>query len=116
LVLALVPFLRYSGRDLRFHSTSRRLRPAESATHALLGLAQFGLIASAFRANVPGIAVSGCVVAALGWLDELVFHRGLPAEESDLHAKSHISLFAFTAVALLLADLPRALAPFGVGR
>jgi hypothetical protein len=49
-------------------------------------------------------------VAVWGMVDELAFHRGLPAVESDVHAKAHMALFAFAGGALLAAAFPSAAA------
>jgi purine-cytosine permease-like protein len=45
---------------------------------------------------VLGMAV---FVAAGAW-DEYYYHREIPGEESDLHAKEHFGLFTFVVVTL----------------
>jgi hypothetical protein len=46
-------------------------------------------------------------VAVLGTLDEMVFHRGIPVEEHDLHAKEHFSLLLFVSAAFALIWLQK---------
>lgn len=106
LVVPLLPFLRYAAADLAFHWRSRKPHWAESIVHVVLGLFQGALVVQAFRLDLTRVAVSILGIAVWGAIDELVFHRGLPPEESDLHAKSHIALFAFAAVAVALCVLP----------
>jgi hypothetical protein len=42
-----------------------------------------------------------------GSADEYIFHRGIPAEESDLHAKEHLALLIFIVVSLATDWLER---------
>jgi hypothetical protein len=106
LLVPLLPFLRYAGADLLYHFRGRKPGIAENVVHVVLGLFQGGLVINAFRLDLVRIAVSTLGIAAFGALDELGFHRGLPEKESDLHAKSHIALFAFAATAVALCVLP----------
>jgi hypothetical protein len=109
LLLPLVPFLRYAGKDLAYHFRSRKPGIPESLVHVVLGIFQGGLVVNAFRLDLARVAVATVGIAIFGAIDELVFHRGLPAEESDLHAKAHIALFAFAAAAVALCVLPEKL-------
>jgi hypothetical protein len=109
LILPLLPFVVYAGMDLAFHFRSRKPGIAEEAVHVALGLCQLVLVVNAFRGDLARLALGGLGVAVFGAADEFAFHRGLPARESDLHAKSHFALFAFTAAAVALIALPGAL-------
>ncbi len=106
LVIPLLPFVGYAGADLAYHFRSRKPGLAEDAVHLALGLCQLVLIVNAFRGDLERLALGAVGVAVFGAADEYAFHRELPARESDLHAKSHFALFAFTAVAIALIALP----------
>jgi hypothetical protein len=106
LLVPLVPFVRYAAADLAFHWRTRKPHWAESIVHVVLGLFQGALVLQGFRLDLPRVAVAILGIAVFGAIDELVFHRRLPPEESDLHAKSHIALFALAAVAVGLCVLP----------
>jgi hypothetical protein len=109
LLLPLLPFLRYAGADLAYHFRSRKPGILENVVHVLLGLFQGALVVNAFRLDLVRVAAATVGIAVFGAVDELVFHRRLPAEESDLHAKAHIALFAFAAFAVALCVLPEKL-------
>lgn len=106
LLVPLLPFLRYAAADLAFHYRARKPHFAESLVHVLIGLFQAALVVHAFRLDLPRVAVAILGIAVFGAIDELGFHRRLPPEESDLHAKAHIALFAFAAAAVGLCVLP----------
>ncbi len=47
------------------------------------------------------VVVGALVIFAIaGGVDEYIFHRDIPAEESDLHAKEHLALLIFIVVSL----------------
>ena|SRR5271165_4214358 len=119
LALALIPFLVWAGRDAAYHLRDRKPGILENVTHVLLGGSQLWVVVAAFRADISRIALAAMVVAVFGSLDEFVFHRGLSARESDLHAKSHLALFGFVALAMALVtypDLAAVLSVFHGGR
>lgn len=100
LAAAAAPFFVYAARDLRVHLGPRKPGGQENALHVLLGVAQLALFVAAGIGHLRGEITAVVAVALLGALDEFVFHRGLPADESDLHAKAHFALFVFVATAL----------------
>jgi hypothetical protein len=109
---ALLPFLYFAARDQWLHLRARRVPLAENGVHALLGLIHAAVIARAFLFEWRFVIAGLAAFAICGAVDEFVFHRGLPAIESDVHAKEHFALFAFFAVfgLILLANnglLPR---------
>jgi hypothetical protein len=108
LVLVLLPFLAYAGLDAAYHVRERKPGILENLIHLALGGSQVLTINSAFHADAPRLIVAGVLIAVFGTVDELGFHHGLPARESDLHAKSHFALFTFVLVALALAAFPDA--------
>ena len=106
LVLVLLPFLVFAGQDAAYHLRGRKPGLPENLTHLVLGASQVFLMVSAFRADVRRIVFAALLVAVFGAIDELGFHRALPARESDLHAKAHFALFSFVALALAFAVFP----------
>ncbi|HWZ89857.1 MAG TPA: hypothetical protein VNW92_13435 [Polyangiaceae bacterium] len=105
LVSSALAFLWYAGKDMRFHLVGRRVSGAENAMHGALGLSQLALLVGAFFDAGAWAAGGALATALLGASDEYVFHRGIPGAESDLHAKAHLALFIFVAVALALPVL-----------
>lgn len=106
LALALVPFVVFAARDAKAHVTYRKPGVVENVLHVGLGLAELALVFATFTAKLSWELGALGAVALLGGVDELVFHRELPAAESDLHAKAHFALFVFVAVALGLNHAP----------
>lgn len=98
LAVSLLPFLYFAVRDQVLHVTARRVSLAEHVLHLLLGLILAGVIVRAFLFREKTVALGVLAFAAAGSIDEFVFHRGLPAEEHDTHAKEHFALFLFVAV------------------
>jgi TctA family transporter len=98
LAAALVPFLYFAGRDFRLHLTARRVSMAENLLHLVLGILLAAVITRAFLFRGREAAFAVLLFAAAGAMDEFVFHRSLPAEEHDVHAKEHFALFVFMAV------------------
>jgi Kef-type K+ transport system membrane component KefB len=99
MAVALLPFLVFAGRDLRLHLTVRRVSWAEEALHLFFGLVLAYAISRAFLFEGRALALSLLAFALGGAIDEFGFHRGLPPEEHDAHAKEHFALFLFMAVA-----------------
>jgi hypothetical protein len=105
LAVTLVPFLALAVRDEVLHWTLRRPPVAERLLHLLLGLALASVIGRAFAFDRRGVLTTLLVFLGLGAIDEFVFHRGLPAGESDTHAKEHLALLIWLAVFEALATL-----------
>lgn len=106
LVLAVLPFGYYAFKDTVAHFRLRKPGWKENVIHLVLGLQQLALILGAFRCSVPRMAVAGVGVAVAGAMDEWGFHRNLPPEESDLHAKAHFALFVFAMIGIANATFP----------
>jgi hypothetical protein len=98
LAAAFLPFAWFAARDFRLHVTARRVSMAENVLHLALGVMLAAVLARAFRFEGMATAFAVLVFAVFGAADEFVFHRGLPAEEHDVHAKEHFALFVFMAV------------------
>lgn len=108
LVLAgvLAPFAIFAARDAAYHFGPRKPGAAENLVHLTLGASQLLFIVGAFRQNLAQELLGLVSIAVFGVIDEFFFHRDLPPAETDLHAKAHMFLFAFVAVALALNHLP----------
>lgn len=98
LAAALAPFLYFAARDFRLHLTARKVPLAENVLHLALGILLAAGISRAFLFRGREAAFAILLFAFAGALDEFVFHRNLPAEEHDVHAKEHFALFIFLAV------------------
>lgn len=106
LVAAFLPFVYFAARDQIFHLRGRRVGLAENLLHLALGIT----LAILFTAALAGrhLAMLGALVlfAVAGGADEYIYHRHIPGEESDLHAKEHLALMIFLIVALAVDWLP----------
>ncbi len=100
---SLAPFLWFAWKDNLFHLRGRQVPLVENLLHLGLGVALALLFISAFRADMPRLFVGLGGVGVLGALDELVYHRNIPADEHDLHAKEHFTLLVFVGAAFALA-------------
>jgi hypothetical protein len=105
LALALAPFAYFAARDFRLHLTARRVPAAESVLHLALGLLLVFALVRAFQFRAAEAAYAMAAFALCGTADEFVFHRGIPAEEHDVHAKEHYALFVFLAVLFALVQM-----------
>jgi hypothetical protein len=105
LAAALLPFLYFAARDFRLHLTARRVPLAENLLHLALAVPLMAAIALSFQFRVREAALAMAAFAVTGAADEFVFHRAIPAEEHDVHAKEHYALFIFLAVFGALVQL-----------
>jgi hypothetical protein len=104
LTVAILPFLLHAYRDARYHLSQRKPGHLENLVHLALGTCQVALIVSAYQSDLRKMALAASGIAAFGIVDEHGFHHGLPASESDIHAKAHLALFVFFAVGVCLAS------------
>jgi hypothetical protein len=100
LTLSFLPFLYYGGKDTAFHFRGRRVSLTEHLLHAAIGVVLLILFTHALMAHHLVVLCALVIFVIAGGLDEYVFHRGIPAEESDLHAKEHLALLIFIVVSL----------------
>ena len=105
LAIALAPFAYFAARDFRLHLSARRVPLAENLLHLGLGVLLAGALVRAFQFRAAEAAYAMAVFAVCGAADEFVFHRGIPAEEHDVHAKEHYALFVFLAVLFALVQM-----------
>jgi len=100
MILALLPYLYFGGKDQVFHFVGRKVSPVEHLLHLFIGCLMAAAIVCAFRARVIAFVIGIAAFLVFGALDEYVYHRGLPEHESDLHAKGHLALLIFVVVSL----------------
>jgi hypothetical protein len=103
LCAAVAPFLWLAYRDNLFHLRGRRVPLVENLLHVGLGVALVVTIGGGFAGRVDRLLAGVGGVAVLGALDEFVYHRQIPVEEHDLHAKEHFTLLLFVAAAFAFA-------------
>ena len=100
LVLSFLPFVYYGGKDNAFHFRGRKVSLTEHLLHAVIGLLLLILFAHALKGNHLVVLCALVIFVIAGGIDEYIFHRGIPAEESDLHAKEHLALLSFIVISL----------------
>ena len=101
-ILSFLPFLYYATRDSFFHFYGRKVSLAEHLLHLVIGITLAVVLIQAVLGNSNIMLAALLIFAVTGSLDEYVWHRGLPEEESDLHAKEHLSLLIFVVVTLVV--------------
>lgn len=88
---AFLPYLGFSLVDFRLHFRVRKVSVLEHACHAGVAFGMVLILISLW--SKPELSTPGLLfLLVFGTLDELAFHRELPHEESDAHAKAHWSL------------------------
>lgn len=100
LSLSFLPFLYYGTKDTLFHFRGRKVCRTEHLLHAAIGVALATMFSHALLGNHPVVLGALVLFVVVGGVDEYIFHRDIPAEESDLHAKEHLALLAFVVVSL----------------
>jgi hypothetical protein len=100
LVFSFLPFLYYGAKDTAFHFHGRKVSLTEHLLHAAIGLVLAIMFTHALMAHHFVVVGALVIFAGAGAVDEYIFHRDIPAEESDLHAKEHLALLIFIVVSL----------------
>jgi hypothetical protein len=103
LCAAVAPFLWFAWKDNLFHLRGRRVPALENLLHLGLAVALALVFTGAFAAKIKLLFAGLGGVGVLGALDELVYHRAIPSDEHDLHAKEHFTLLVFVAAAFAFA-------------
>lgn len=106
-LVSFLPFLYYATRDNLFHFRGRRVSLAEHLLHLAIGLALAIVLMQAVFGNLAFMTIGLLFFVMAGGLDEYIWHRGLPEEESDLHAKEHLALLIFIVATLVAHWLER---------
>jgi hypothetical protein len=100
LSVLILPFIALAIRDGRMHGNLRQVPRLERVLHGLLAVSILGLVLGVFGKHEALTLCGLSLFALVGGLDEFVYHRGIPAEETDTHAKEHLLLMLFLAVGL----------------
>jgi hypothetical protein len=100
LIVSFLPFLYYAVKDNAFHFRGRKVSLTEHLLHAAIGLVLLILLSHALMGRHLVVLCALVLFAVAGAVDEYIFHRGIPAEESDLHAKEHLALLIFIVMSL----------------
>ena len=100
LILSFLPFIYYGAKDTAFHFRGRKVSVTEHLLHAAIGLVLAVMFTHALMAHHLVVLGALVIFVVAGGVDEYIFHRGIPAEESDLHAKEHLALLIFIVVSL----------------
>ena len=90
-VVAFLPFLYYATLDGIFHFRGRRVSLSEHVIHVVIGLSLALVFTAAVMANQPGMLGSLGAFLVSGGLYHFVWHRDLPANESNLHPNDPLS-------------------------
>ena len=107
LSITFLPFLYYGAKDNAFHFRGRKVSLTEHILHAAIGLVLAIMFAHALMAHHLIMLAALVIFVVAGSVDEYIFHRDIPAEESDLHAKEHLALLIFVVMSLATDWLQR---------
>jgi hypothetical protein len=107
LIVSFLPFLYFGGKDTLYHFRGRRVSRTEHLLHALVGLLLAIMFTSAVRGQHGFMLGALLLFVVVGGVDEYIYHRDIPGEESDLHAKEHLALLGFVVVSLATDWLQR---------
>lgn len=100
LIVCFLPFVYFGVKDNAFHFRGRKVSRTEHILHFGIGMTQAMLFVQAISGDLILMFVALAMFVISGAIDEYIFHRDLPGEESDLHAKEHLALFIFVIVAI----------------
>jgi hypothetical protein len=107
LTVCLFPYLYFGICDVLHHKEHRVVTFAERLLHLTLGTALTIIIPHAYLGHFD-VVVAGVVLFVIGRaLDEFIFHRGLAAGETDLHAKTHFGFLIFVVAVMGMNLLQR---------
>jgi hypothetical protein len=102
LAIALVPYIYFGLNDNLLHLRTRTVCWRERLLHLAIVAALATVIPQAFFGHHVVMLAGLVLFVAARALDEYVFHRGLSAAESDLHAKTHLAFLMFIVVVLVV--------------
>src|SRR3954462_4427640 len=92
IIASFIPFVVFGAKDNAFHFRGRKVSVSEHLLHVAIGITQAMIFVQALRGNFIGLFAILLLLMIAGGIDEYIFHRDLPGEESDLHAKQHWAL------------------------
>jgi hypothetical protein len=100
LSVSFLPFIYYGAKDTMFHLRGRKVSVTEHLLHAAIGVVLVIMFTHAIMAHHLIVLGALVIFAVAGGVDEYIFHRDIPGEESDLHAKEHLALLIFLVTSL----------------
>jgi len=100
LTVSFLPFLYYGTKDTMFHFRGRKVTRPEHLLHAVVGLALAIMFTHALKSHHLVVLGALLLFVVAGGVDEYIYHRNIPPEESDLHAKEHLALLIFIVISL----------------
>jgi hypothetical protein len=103
LTVFLLPYAWFGLSDNFYHAKHRHVPWPERMAHAAIVLALLTVVPQAYLGNRT-LVVAGLVLFVIARaVDEYAFHRGLPAVESALHARTHLAFLTYV-VSIMAAD------------
>ena len=112
LALALLPYLFCAARDHGYHLRLRKVTPAEHLLHLGIAVALLILCSGVFARDLDRVLVGACLFFIPAGVDELIFHREIPTQEHDVHAKEHFLLLVFVLVGAVVSAGERGMLPW----
>lgn len=100
LTAGLLPYAWLGLTDTVYHARRRRVAWPEALAHAAIFVSLLTVVPQAYLGR-RGLVVAGLLLfLAARCVDEYVFHRQLPVEESRLHARTHLAFLGFLAAVM----------------
>ena len=93
--LSLLPYAWFGIRDNFYHFKHRNVGQLEWLLHIAIVICVFVIVPHAIAGNTKIVTAGLLLFVAARALDEFVFHRGVGAEEADIHAKTHLAFLIF---------------------
>ncbi|MBX7149191.1 hypothetical protein K1X76_08890 [bacterium] len=95
IIFSILPFAYFAWKDTIFHLKGRAVTRTEHVIHFILGFILATLFVSSYRGHWGKWLIASFILFIVGSLDEFIFHKELPLQESDWHAKEHWSLLLY---------------------
>ena len=95
LTFSLLPYAWLGMADNVFHARHRSVGWPERLAHLAIFLSLLTVVPQAYAGNRAAVIAGLVVFVAARCVDEYAFHRGLPAAESGLHARTHLAFLGY---------------------
>ena len=105
MTVCLGPYVFFGIRDVLHHKHHRKVTLTERLLHLCLGLTLTIILSHAYLGHIDVVIPGLILFVGIRAADEFIFHRGLAAEEIDLHAKTHFAFIIFVVGVMGLAWL-----------
>jgi hypothetical protein len=103
LFACVIPYAWFGLRDNLYHLRHRNVTLLERLLHATIVISALTLVPHAMAGNANTTLAGLLLFVTARTLDEFIFHRGVPGEEADVHAKTHFAFLLFV-VAIMTVD------------